>query len=219
MMPKGTEGKTWDLEPVWVGLGYGGSILRGGTSKAKAVLIYSVPTPGGQDYSAGWSGAVERARRCGRGCGLHHFGVPRQSREPRRRHAGVRQTHLRVGHGRCDHDPRNDGKGRESPIVHVNESVEFRTGLTTNSVWGTLPGTTDENIVIMAHTEAPMQGAMDNASGIGTMIELAQYYASTAEIPAQTHHHVPDDVRRTTRPRPTPASNGCVSTMTSRRRR
>jgi len=41
-----------------------------------------------------------------------------------------------------------------------------------------LPGMTDENIAVMAHTDSFFEGAMDNASGIGTMIELAQYYAS-----------------------------------------
>jgi Zn-dependent M28 family amino/carboxypeptidase len=42
-----------------------------------------------------------------------------------------------------------------------------------------LPGVTDENIAVMAHTDSFFEGAMDNASGIGTMIELAEYYART----------------------------------------
>jgi len=56
-------------------------------------------------------------------------------------------------------------------------TVEMRSGLKTASVWGMLPGATDENIAVMAHTDSFFEGAMDNASGIGTLIELAQYYA------------------------------------------
>jgi hypothetical protein len=67
---------------------------------------------------------------------------------------------------------------KQAPKVHVRLAVETRANLYTYSVWGILPGMTDENILIMAHTEAPFQGALDNASGMGTMIELAQYYAS-----------------------------------------
>ena len=42
---------------------------------------------------------------------------------------------------------------------------------------GRAPGATAENVVVMAHTEAFFEGAMDNASGVGTMIELAEYHA------------------------------------------
>jgi hypothetical protein len=41
-----------------------------------------------------------------------------------------------------------------------------------------LPGTTDEHIAVMAHTDSFFEGAMDNASGIGPMIELADHYAN-----------------------------------------
>lgn len=56
-------------------------------------------------------------------------------------------------------------------------NVDLKSGLKTASVWGVLPGATDENIAVMAHTDSFFEGAMDNASGIGTMIELADHYA------------------------------------------
>src|SRR5437867_8592688 len=65
---------------------------------------------------------------------------------------------------------------RETPTLKIRMSVEMRAGLTTASVWGVLPGTTDENIAVMAHTDSFFEGAMDNASGIGTLIELADFY-------------------------------------------
>jgi hypothetical protein len=54
----------------------------------------------------------------------------------------------------------------------------MKDGLKTASVWGVLPGMTDENIAVMAHTEAFFEGAMDNASGVATMVALAQHFAS-----------------------------------------
>ena len=56
-------------------------------------------------------------------------------------------------------------------------AVETRTGLKTANVWGVLPGATDENIAVMAHTDAFFEGAMDNASGMATLVALAEHYA------------------------------------------
>ena len=36
---------------------------------------------------------------------------------------------------------------------------------------------TDENILIMAHTDAMFEGALDNASGIVMLLQIARYYA------------------------------------------
>jgi len=36
---------------------------------------------------------------------------------------------------------------------------------------------TDENVAVMAHTDSFFEGAMDNASGMATMVTLAEYYA------------------------------------------
>jgi aminopeptidase-like protein len=55
--------------------------------------------------------------------------------------------------------------------------VELRTGLKTATVWGVLPGATDENIAVMAHTDSFFEGAMDNASGMATLVALAEHYA------------------------------------------
>src|SRR2546425_13057334 len=60
----------------------------------------------------------------------------------------------------------------------VRLTVEMKNGLKTASIWGVLPGLTDENIAVMAHTDAFFEGAMDNASGMATMVALAEYYAS-----------------------------------------
>jgi hypothetical protein len=194
---KGTDGKTLDLEPVWVGLGTPAD-FEGRNVRGKAVLIYSIPTPGGQDYSAGWSGAVERARNGGAAVAFTILGFPGNHAN----HGGGTPISDKVTFALGMDDAtivREMIEKKQSPIMHVNLNVENRANLYTNSVWGVLPGMTDENILIMAHTEAPMQGAMDNASGIGTMIELAQYYASlpreqrkrTITFLTTSAHHTP----------------------------
>ena len=61
--------------------------------------------------------------------------------------------------------------------VHMKLSTEMRSGLRDASVWGTLPGATDEEIVVIAHNDAFFEGAFDNASGTATMLGLAEYFA------------------------------------------
>ena len=65
--------------------------------------------------------------------------------------------------------------------VHARLRTERRTGLMDANVWGTLPGTTNEDIVIMAQHDARFEGAFSNASGVATMLGLAEYFA---KIPA-----------------------------------
>jgi peptidase M28-like protein len=45
-------------------------------------------------------------------------------------------------------------------------------------VWGTLPGATDETIYVLAHRDGWFDASGDNASGVATMLGLAEYYAS-----------------------------------------
>src|SRR5262249_9824673 len=56
-------------------------------------------------------------------------------------------------------------------------STEMRNGLKTQSVYGTLRGTTDENIIVLAHMDAWFDGALDNASGISVMMTLAEHFS------------------------------------------
>ena len=44
-------------------------------------------------------------------------------------------------------------------------------------VWGTLPGTTDETIYLIAHRDGWFEAAGDNASGVASIVALAEYYA------------------------------------------
>jgi hypothetical protein len=80
----------------------------------------------------------------------------------------------------------------------------MRSGLRDASVWGTLPGSTSEDIVIIAHHDAFYEGATDNASGMAVMLGLAEYYAKipqaerrrTLRFVTTSGHHVGSDGTR-----------------------
>jgi Zn-dependent M28 family amino/carboxypeptidase len=55
--------------------------------------------------------------------------------------------------------------------------IEMVPDLQTAIVWGTLPGATDETIYIMAHRDGWFDASGDNASGVASMIGLAEHYA------------------------------------------
>jgi len=166
-----------DLDPVWAGLGLPADFL-GRDVKGKAVVVYGIPTPGGRSDSALSNGAVQRAEEAGAAALFIILGFPGNvtsqptggDRDP------ARMPVMMLGS--------DDGAAirdmiekRQSPKLRIRLTVEMKSGLQTASVWGVLPGATDENIVVMAHTDSFFEGAMDNASGIGTMIELAEHYA------------------------------------------
>jgi hypothetical protein len=48
-------------------------------------------------------------------------------------------------------------------------------------VWGTLPGAADETIYVIAHRDGWFDASGDNASGVATMLGLAEYYAQVPQ--------------------------------------
>jgi hypothetical protein len=61
--------------------------------------------------------------------------------------------------------------------VRLTLNVAMTPNLKTATIWGTLPGTTDETVVIVAHRDGWFEAANDNGTGIATMIGLAEYFA------------------------------------------
>ena len=68
-------------------------------------------------------------------------------------------------------------RGKDAPHVKVRLNVNTIPNLKTATIWGTLAGTTDENIVIVAHRDGWFEGANDNATGVATMLGLAEYFS------------------------------------------
>lgn len=64
-----------------------------------------------------------------------------------------------------------------SPRLKIKLDVDIVSELQTSMVWGSLPGRTEETIYVMAHRDGFFDAAGDNASGVASMIALAEYYA------------------------------------------
>ena len=61
--------------------------------------------------------------------------------------------------------------------VSVRLDVELVPDLQTALVWGTLPGASDETIYLIAHRDGWFDASGDNASGVASIIGLAEHYA------------------------------------------
>jgi hypothetical protein len=192
-----------NLEPIWVGLGtptdFAGRDVRG-----KAVFIHAVPYPGVWRHSAGVNGAVDRAIERGAAAVVTIIALPGNIRTQR-------------GHARAGKVPvfslgMQDGEAlrlliEQSPEHGVKLRIRLEgtevPGLRTANVWGELPGMTDENVVIVAHRDGYFDGASDNASGLATMVGLAEHFS---KIP-------PDRRRRTILFVGTPGHHGNVGLL------
>jgi hypothetical protein len=65
----------------------------------------------------------------------------------------------------------------DPPHVKVRLDAEWVSGQKSFLVWGTLPGATDETIYVIAHRDGWFDAAGDNASGVASMLGLAEHYA------------------------------------------
>ena len=61
--------------------------------------------------------------------------------------------------------------------VSVRLDVELVPDLETSIVWGSLPGSTDETIFLIAHRDGWFDASGDNASGVASILGLAEHYA------------------------------------------
>jgi Peptidase family M28 len=171
----GTPESGLNLEAVYVGLGseadYHGLDVHG-----KAVVIFSIPLPGSIQNSAGLEGATRRAEGKGAAAIIVVVMLPGNVRTLV---GGARVPTFSIG--------MNDGYGlrdliglcppAQKPYIRLRLDVQVVPNLKTAIAFGSLPGTTDETIYILAHRDSWFQGAADNASGVATMLGLAEYFA------------------------------------------
>ena len=173
-----------DLQAVWVGTGTAADFV-GRDVKGKAVFIHDIPTPGTINHSVTWTGSIRRAQEQGAAAIFVVYGISDNwaiwqalggGDTPAADNGGGRAPGFYMGYQ--DGSAVRDLIGTGQPVrVKISLEVESRTGLTATNVYGTLPGTGDENILILAHQDGYFEAALDNASGLAGLIGLAEHFS------------------------------------------
>ena len=64
-----------------------------------------------------------------------------------------------------------------APRIKITLDAKTMPGLNTANVWGVIPGMSDEKVIVTAHRDGYFEGAADNASGLATIVGLAEYFS------------------------------------------
>jgi hypothetical protein len=168
-----------EAEAVWVGLGSAADFM-GRDVRGKAVLILSILEPGNMGESAGWEGAWRRAADLGAAAIFTIWGY-NDNLSVWQPMTGGRGGPIKVPGFFMGYE---DGKALRDLIatghavkLKMNLKTEIREHLKAVASFGTLPGSTDENIYVLAHTDGYYDAALDNASGLAVMVTLAEYFS------------------------------------------
>jgi len=161
-----------ELELVWVGGGSQADYL-GRDVAGKAVLVHDIPRPGTLRHTLRTEGTVARAYANGAAAVGIVYGISDNFAVWQRTGAG---PGFNVGY--ADGLQLRDMLGRGQRVtVKLELASTMVPGLTAASVWGTLPGTTDEEILVIAHMDGYFQSALDNASGLAVMMGLVEHFS------------------------------------------
>jgi len=169
-------------DAVWVGVGAAPDLM-GRDLRGKAVLVYSTFVPGGRSHSAsdraGLFNSNTLVTKAGAAMIINVMAVPGNGQfNPEGAPEGpdaVPTLTISQDEGFMLRDMLAAG---ERVQISVALAIEERTGLKTENVFAVLPGASDEQDIILMHADGFFQGAMDNASGMATGIEIARFYAA-----------------------------------------
>jgi hypothetical protein len=173
------EGITADA--VWVGVGAAPDFLNRDV-RGKAVIIYSFFVPGGRSHSAsdraGIFNSDTLATKAGAAMIINVMGVPGNAQfNPEGAPSGpqaVPTMTISQDEGFMLRDRLAAG---EDVKIHLKLDIDIRKNLPSQNIIATLPGMSDQVDLVMSHTDSYFQGAMDNASGMATALDMARHYA------------------------------------------
>jgi hypothetical protein len=169
-------------EAVWVGIGAEPDFL-GRDIEGKAVVIYSTFVPGGRSHSASSRARIfnanQRATEGGAAMIINVMAVPGDAQfnplgAPSADY-GVPLITINQDEGFRLRDVLGSGARVE---VSLHLDIDIRRDVQTAYVVARLPGASTEEIVVAAHTDGYFQGAMDNAAGLASMLEIARHQAA-----------------------------------------
>jgi len=171
----GTSSSGLDLEAVDVALATEGD-LAARDLRGKAVFFYSADYTSRQAPISDY--AIKRIGERGAAAILVIVGLPGNLRTQFYPVGSTVPTFsLGLQDGAAIRDLIGQSRGGQTPRVKIRLDVKTVPNLKTATVWGSLPGTSDETIFVVAHRDGWFEGATDNASGVATMVGLAEYFA------------------------------------------
>jgi hypothetical protein len=161
-----------NLEIVWAGIGTELDFL-GRDVKGKLVFLHSDPRPNAFQGTVRWNGAIERAVAAGAAAVLINVNIPGNVRNSFSPAKNLPTFSI----GTADAEALKALMAKGPVRVALKLATEERPGLTTHNVWGTVRGTSAEEVLVFAHHDGLFEGAFDNASGVATLLGLAEYFA------------------------------------------
>lgn len=195
--PSAPEGSL-EAELIYVGLGRPADLV-GRDLRGKVAVLHSIPQP--SVYSHTGRGVPERLAALGAIAVLTVIDVPAdvQFMAVGAGSARVPSFTLSGDEGAFLEEVIARAGGSEKLKVRIELAVEQREGWTAQNVFGLVPGASEEYVILTAHLDAYFYGANDNASGVATLLSLAQHF-SRDEAPtprrnllfiATAGHHAP----------------------------
>jgi hypothetical protein len=173
----GTPPEGLDLEAVWVGMASDADLKLARDVKGKAVFFYSTDTASRHAPIA--DNAIRRIGERGAAAIFVVQGIPGNERTqfyPVNSPVPTFSTGLKDGLAVRDliADAATGGAPARAKIALT---IDRASGLKSGTVWATLPGTSDEQVLVVAHRDGWFEGANDNAAGVATFLGLAEYFA------------------------------------------
>jgi hypothetical protein len=167
-----------EADAVWVGLGTAAD-FAGRDVRGKAVVIHTMLSPGQMGQSALFEGAFKRANEAGAAAIVGIWGYYDNMAAWQGFNGGFASPGFPPGFFLGFEDGRKLRNliGAGPVKLKLTVQTETRPNLKSVSIYGTLPGTTDEHILVMAHMDGWFDAALDNASGLATMLTLAEHFA------------------------------------------
>ena len=163
--------------------------------KGKLAVLHSFPMPSVVGHSAGYNGGCSARSKKGAAAVLINVAIPGNLLTAVGAPNGLTTFSFgTAGHGRVP-GAAGDRAGEGPPGALAPRCAA---GCATPASGATLPGTSDEDMIIMAHHDSFYEGALDNASGMAVMIGLAEYYSKipreqrrrTLKFVTTSGHHV-----------------------------
>jgi hypothetical protein len=175
---KTTPASGLEVEAVWVGLGTAAD-FAGRDVRGKAAVIHSMLSPGQMGQSALFESAFKRANEAGAAAIVAVWGYFDNMAAWQGFGGGFSSPNFPPGFfvGFEDGRKLRDLIGAGPVKLNLKVQAETRPNLKSVSIYGTLPGTTDENIIVMAHMDGWFDAALDNASCLSSMLTIAEPFS------------------------------------------